>query len=155
MVLSNSTKSRLTLQHETVLELLEGKSEDQLKQRPIADKWSPFENVAHLGAYQPAFIQRLERILKEDEPPFQRYRAEDDPQFYVYLDLSLLELESDIIAKRKMILGMVEKFTDEQMDRAAHHPRFGRLSISDWLEFFLLHEAHHLYTIYSLIHAAN
>jgi len=155
MALSNSIKSRLAHQHETVLELLDGKSEDQLKKRPIADKWSPFENVAHLGAYQPAFIQRLEKMLKEDEPHFQRYKAEDDPQFYVYLDLSLLELESDIVSKRKTMMDMIEQLTDKQLNKAGHHPRFGRLSIYDWVEFFLLHEAHHLFTIYTLTHVTT
>ena len=155
MALSHSIKSRLDHQHETILELLEGKSEDQLKIRPIADKWSPFENVAHLGAYQPAFIQRLDLILKDDEPRFQRYKAEEDPQFYVYLDLSLLELESDIVSKRKTMMSMIEQLPDEQLSRAGHHPRFGRLNICDWLEFFLLHEAHHLFTIFTLTHVAT
>ena len=80
---------------------------------------------------------------------------EDDPQFYVYLDLSLLELESDIVSKRKTMMGMIEQLTDKQLNKAGHHPRFGRLSIYDWVEFFLLHEAHHLFTIYTLTHVST
>jgi hypothetical protein len=32
------------------------------------------------------------------------------------------------------------------LSRKGFHPSFGALTIPQWLEFFLLHEAHHLYT---------
>ena len=36
------------------------------------------------------------------------------------------------------------------------HPRFGLLTVVDWTEFFLLHEAHHLYTmLYALVHPTS
>ena len=33
------------------------------------------------------------------------------------------------------------------MNRVGVHPVFGLMTIPLWLEFFLLHEAHHLYVV--------
>jgi hypothetical protein len=30
--------------------------------------------------------------------------------------------------------------------RTGLHPTFGEMDVAGWLDFFLLHEAHHLYT---------
>lgn len=51
MSLSASVCSRLQHQHETIQELLNGFSEDQLRQRIHSDKWSAFEQVAHVATY--------------------------------------------------------------------------------------------------------
>jgi hypothetical protein len=55
MSLSASVCSRLQHQHETIYELLNGFSEERLRQRIHKDKWSSFEHVAHLVTYQPVF----------------------------------------------------------------------------------------------------
>ena len=55
MSLSASVCSRLQNQHETIQELLNEFSEDQLQQRIHSDKWSAFEQVAHVVTYQSVF----------------------------------------------------------------------------------------------------
>jgi len=61
MSLSASVCSRLQHQHETIYELIRGFSEEQLRQRLQPDKWSAFEQLAHLVSYQPVFMQRLQK----------------------------------------------------------------------------------------------
>jgi hypothetical protein len=40
----------------------------------------------------------------------------------------------------------------DKLDRTGIHPKYGKLNIIDWTEFFLLHEAHHLFAIFQLTH---
>ena len=84
MNLSQSIKSRLQFQHETVGELMHGYDHKQLKMRVIPDKWSVWENIAHLVSYQLIFQERIVRVLVEDNPLFERYMAENDPVFDEY-----------------------------------------------------------------------
>jgi hypothetical protein len=35
---------------------------------------------------------------------------------------------------------------------SAVHKKYGALTIMEWTEFFLLHEAHHIFTIFQLMH---
>lgn len=68
MPLSSSVLSRLQYQHHTISELTKNFTEEQLRLRVNPDKWSAFENIVHLVAYQPIFIERIELMLKEENP---------------------------------------------------------------------------------------
>ena len=151
MPLSTSLVSRLQHQHETIAELIDGFSELQLKRVSITGKWSAFENIAHLAAYQPTHIHRLAVIIQTDQPTFERYIAENDPLFHTYLRKSLSKLLDDIHDKRSLLISFLTALDDEQLKLKGIHPKYGSLTISQWTEFFLLHEAHHLWTIFQLI----
>lgn len=55
----------------------------------------------------------------------------------------------DVLARmhalRAELLAEIEKLSDKELARSAVHPRFGEMTLTQWLEFFLLHEAHHLF----------
>lgn len=149
MPLSSSARTRLEFQHLTIRELIDGLSEPQLKQRVDPTKWSVFENIVHLASYQPVFLLRLQRILNEDSPSFARYTADEDPQFSIDGQLPLVSL-LDYIDTRRTDLKL-QSMNDNELSRTGVHPVFGKMTIIGWTEFFLLHEAHHLYTIFRLL----
>jgi hypothetical protein len=39
----------------------------------------------------------------------------------------------------------------EELSRIGIHPKFGEMTLGLWLEFFLLHEAHHLLSVMQLV----
>jgi len=150
MPLSLSILTRLQHQHEALPELIRGLTEQQLRQRINPDKWSTFENIAHLAAYQPMFLARLERMAAEDAPSFERYVAEKDPSFPDYLNISLPSLLDLISASATQITIRLTSLGDTGLLRTGLHPRYGNLTVPQWAQFYLLHEAHHLYTIFML-----
>jgi uncharacterized damage-inducible protein DinB len=150
MPLSNSILARLQYQHDTISELTEAFSEEQLKNRINPDKWSIFENMVHLCAYQPTFIKRIDLMLETDNPTFDRYVAENDSHFYECLRLSPKESISKISNERSIIIAKLQSLNKNQLARTGRHPKYGLFNISKWSEFFLLHEAHHLWTIMQL-----
>jgi hypothetical protein len=150
MPLSASILARLQFQHQTIQELITGLPEETLRQRVREDKWSAFENIAHLAAYQPVFIRRLERMRSEACPEFERYVAEKDPLFPAYLDRSLSSLLTDIGEKRALIFSELTGMSDEMLQKKGLHPSYGLFTVGQWADFFLLHEAHHLYTIFQM-----
>jgi hypothetical protein len=153
MPLSPSLDGRLRHQHETIAELAGGIPEEQLKIHVVADKWSAFENIVHLAAYQPAFIDRLSAMLKGERPLFQRYVAENDPLFYRYLAKPLSELLNIIAGDRQIIYDSVHGLSADQLRLVGQHTRYGQMTIAQWTEFFVLHEAHHLWTMAQLVSA--
>lgn len=150
MPLSASVLSRLQYQHDSISELIADLREDQLKERPFPGKWSAFENIVHLAAYQPTFITRLHMMAAGNAPLFQRYVADDDPLFHDYLKKSIPELQSDATDKRSFIYGHLSHLNEAQLDLKGRHPVYGLIRVSGWADFFLLHEAHHLWTIFQL-----
>ncbi len=153
MPLSSSIAVRLRYQHNTIREIIGGLPDDVLRREVNPGKWSAHANIAHLAAYQPVFLDRLQRIGRESSPTFNRYDAEEDPLFPGYLERPVTSLLEQIDTDRSHILSLLMDADESYFDRTAYHPRFGLLTVVDWTEFFLLHEAHHLYTLYALVHS--
>jgi hypothetical protein len=151
MPLSTSALTRLQHQHETIRQLVGDLSEQQLRRTIDPGKWSAFDNIAHLACYQGVFLVRLERIQMEESPIFEAYVADTDPNFSGFQHGSLQHLYDSIDSRRAVLLNKLEGMNEVDLRRTASHRRYGLLDITHWTEFFLLHEAHHLYTIFSLI----
>lgn len=144
---------RLKTQYQALAEIIRGLNEEQLTSHPIPGKWSILENIAHLARYQVVFIERLKRMLSEESPGFEAYQAEKDPEFEKWLSKNSIMLEEEIAVDRKSINSLLTSLSAEQLQRTGVHPKFGKLTILTWTEFFLLHEAHHLFTIFRLAHS--
>ena len=151
MSLPQTTLERLKTQHEVIEVLISGLSDEELRLRPIPDKWSVHENIAHLACYQPRVIARTEKILVEDIPSFESYIPEKDPEFSKFLSMTTDQLLFNLKQNRENIFRLVSNLSNEQMHRTGTHSKFGKMNILEWTEFFLLHEAHHIYTIFKLV----
>lgn len=156
MPLSSSIAARLQFQHLSIREITAGISPEVLRHPVNPGKWSAFENVAHLAAYQPVFIDRLERLGREASPAFGRYVADNDPQFHSSLAKSPAELFDIIDSDRALIRSTLlhsplDSGGETFLERTGSHPLYGLLTVPQWTEFFLLHEAHHLFTIFRLV----
>ena len=151
MELSNSITSRLKFQHETIGELILNLDEQQLLKRPQPDKWNIHDNIAHLARYQHVFIERVNKILDTENPSFGSYKADNDPEFINWQNKSTKELIQQISADRQDIIQLINTIPENQSDKKGSHPFFGNLNIVKWTERFLLHEAHHLFTIINLV----
>ncbi len=79
-----------------------------------------------------------------------RYRAEDDPEFETWRSWDTEKLLEKIYHHREKIIELVNTLNASQLKRTGAHKKFGKLALEKWLEFFLLHEAHHLFTIFQL-----
>src|SRR5579862_537856 len=151
MQLSESVAARLRHQHKTIDELIDGLNEEKLRLRINPAKWSAFENIVHLAAYQPTFLRRVDSILiDQDEPLFERYVAENDPFFDECRQKPLNKLLYMISSDRAELLRKLEALDGNQLSQRGRHQAYGSIPLYRWCDFFLLHEAHHLWTIFQL-----
>lgn len=148
--MKESLQQRLHYQPDALHYILYGLDEGGLKQRPDKDKWSISENLAHLGRYHEVFKERMQRILHEDHPHFSRYAADNDEGFAIWCRYENATLLKRFKETREALNEFLFSLSNEQLKRSGHHPVFGLMSINGWTEFFLLHEAHHFFTILKL-----
>jgi len=149
--METSLQLRIQRTPDALKHLLYGLDEAHLKQRPIADKWSIFENVAHLGRYHEVFLERMHRVFKEENPLFERYVADRDEGFAEWCKNNFSQLMEKFYSSRESLNNFLFNLNDEQLRRTARHPVFGQMNIIGWCEFFLLHETHHYFTIFKLV----
>jgi uncharacterized damage-inducible protein DinB len=141
------TAGRLRSQLDCLAILLRNLEDGALDRRPVSGKWSARENLAHLARYHEVFLERLGRILAEDRPNLGRYSAEDDAEWPRWSNLPASEILSRLTALRERLVQRVESLSAVEISRSGIHSRFGEMNLVEWLEFFLLHEAHHLMVV--------
>ncbi|HTD99086.1 MAG TPA: DinB family protein [Mucilaginibacter sp.] len=151
MSLYPSLISRLKTQHESLPVIIAKLNQTQLEQNPVPGKWSIKDNIAHLACYQPMFIARMHRIEEQDGVTFDRYSADIDPEFPGWQSRNVDDLLNQIAIDRETIINLITSLQPQQLSRTGIHPKYGKLTMTEWAEFFLLHEAHHLFTIFQLV----
>ncbi|MGZ4890518.1 MAG: DinB family protein [Candidatus Angelobacter sp.] len=153
MTNSNSTRlQRCETQLQDFLAVtLKGVPLEALSVKVVPGKWSAHEQLAHLARYHQIFLQRIDRILTEEAPEFPRYRAEGDPDWPAWSGLSTPQLLVRISSMRAKLMARLRSLSEEDFERTGIHPKFGAMSLALWLEFFLVHEAHHLYVVLQLV----
>ncbi len=152
MPLTLSQQSRLHYQFNTLFEITNAIDAEKLYKEINPGKWSIWQNAVHLISYQPTFMQRIQKIVTEESPSFERYVAENDSLFYEYSGFTCEQVFNEGFTTRKNITDFIAGLTENDLNKFGIHLRYGKLSLQQWIEFFLLHEAHHLFTIFMLAH---
>ena len=146
MAIPASLLARLETQLEALGLILARATPAVLDARPRPEEWSARENLAHLARHHAVFLDRLRRLLTEDRPALGRYRAEDDHEWAAWAALPQDEILHRLSALRAELVAVVRSLSPAESARTGLHPTFGEMDVAGWLGFFLLHEAHHLYT---------
>jgi uncharacterized damage-inducible protein DinB len=145
-----SIKDRLNSQHLAIKELIKNLDEDFINKRPEPGKWSIQENLVHIVSYHQVFLTRLDKIFKSDNPYFDRYTSEGDTNFDIMKKLLPVELLNHLEEERKKVTDIIFKLNKSELQKSGTHQKFGVMNVLEWIEFFLLHEAHHIYTIFKI-----
>lgn len=147
-----SLQERLKHQHQAIRFIIGKLDNTRLTRQLIQGKWTIKDNIAHLARYQPVFIDRINQILTNDNLVFERYKAENDPEFDTWRQYRLSTLLDKLDEGRINIVNMITNLTPAELLKTGVHKKYGALTITEWTEFFLLHEAHHIFTIFQLSH---
>jgi hypothetical protein len=146
-VLDAALYSRLTHQLSSFRAWIADADPRDLQWTPPSGKWSALLNLAHVGRHHEVMLERITRVLREDAPVFPRYDEAEDPAWERWTALTVPQVWSALDERRDALVGAVAPLLPEQLARAGVHARFGPMDVRRWLEFFLLHEAHHLYVV--------
>jgi uncharacterized damage-inducible protein DinB len=146
-MLSDSIRGRVAHQLDALDFVLQGAEPAFMTARPPSGKWSAHEHIAHLARVHALLLERIDTILREDRPPLTRYRAENDPEWPSWAQLPTAVATTRLRDSRAALARKIDAMTAADLARVGLHPAFGPLTIPGWLEFFMLHEAHHLYQV--------
>ncbi len=147
MQVPSHISTRLQYQHKVLVDLIDGLTEEQVRRQVIQGKWSIFENIVHLQTYQHTFAERVKRILDGSNPCFEKYTADADPLFHDNCTKTIREIMQDMLTTRKEIASGIVTLPETDFVKKGTHPSLGAMNLLQWINFFLLHEAHHLFTI--------
>ena len=146
--------SRLKDQHTSLNKLIEVLDDTRMTYRPEPGKWNIHDNITHLAVYQPIMINRIKTILEKENPTFDPYKADNDEIFIAWRQWPAHKLLSTLYTDRETLYQLVTNLSKTELNRTGIHLKFGKMTIIRWTEFFLLHEAHHQFTIFRLVQSS-
>ncbi len=150
MEIYTSIKDRLNSQHLAIKELIKNLDEGIINRRSETGKWSIQENLVHIVSYHQVFLERMDKIIKNDNPYFDRYKSDGDSNFSRLQKLNSEELLNHLEEERKKVTNIIFSINKNELQKFGTHQKFGVMNAVEWIEFFLLHEAHHIYTIFKI-----
>jgi hypothetical protein len=121
-----------------------GLSPDELTARPGPGKWSILEVVIHLADSDAIAIDRMKRMLIEDNPTL---LYADETAYVDRLfthEQSLEDALTLIEVGRRQFARVLRHLPDEALRRHGTHNRRGRVTVGDMVEDYVGHVDHHL-----------
>ncbi|MBC8054234.1 MAG: DinB family protein [Sphingobacteriaceae bacterium] len=150
MNLNPHTVDRLCHQHKTLKSYIDDLPPEAIYTRLSSDKFSIHETISYLTRYHHIFLNRLGRMMEEVNPLFEVYKPDEDSEFHFTCAKSTGSLLHELYRLRSDILLQIEALPSENFARVGTHAVLGRMNISQWVEFFLLHESNQLFRIFKL-----
>jgi uncharacterized damage-inducible protein DinB len=129
---------------ETLRRAVDGLSESELKARPGPGLWSILEVVVHLTDSDMIAIDRMKRIVIEDNPP-QLYA--DETAYVDKLCTHDQSLDDALVlfeVGRRQWARVLRRLPAEAFDRAGTHNRKGRVTLGDMVKSYVDHVDYHV-----------
>ncbi len=141
-----------SLPHE-LHDLVEGMSDDDLRWRPIPNKWSIAEILAHLRDVETHVLQvRLGRTLNEETPTFDLWDQERAALDGNYLEQSGRQALEEFTSLRNQTADTLEAVAVERWSRAGIHPDRGSGTVEEQVTRQIKsHDLNHLVQIKDIL----
>jgi hypothetical protein len=150
MNLNPHTVERLNQQHKMLKHYIDDLPPEAIYTRLSSDKFSIHETIAYLTRYHHIFLDRLIKMMDEVNPYFEVYKPDEDSEFHFTCAKSTGSLLHELYRLRCDIIAKLESLPSENFSRVGTHAVLGRMNISQWIEFFLLHESNQLFRVFKL-----
>jgi len=121
-----------------------GMTDEQLRSRPIADKWSTLEVVCHVADCEQFFAYRIKRTVALDRPLLLSADGSRYPEPLHYQEHDLDE-ELDLVAvTRRRVARTLRRVAPDAWQRTAVHSETGLVTLRQLLLHAINHLRHHL-----------
>jgi hypothetical protein len=118
--------------------------EASLERPPDDEEWSCEQVLAHMCAMERRYVERLERIVRMDEP---RIDAFDADSIGPCERVSVYEAIDDLTELRGRTVHLLWSLDDADWRRKGIHPYLGPLSIQDFAREMNEHDLSHLWQL--------
>lgn len=142
------TLSRFATQHKIIKYYIDGLPPEAIYKRLNPEKWAIHEIIAYMCRYQYIFLNRIKAITTDFNPFFEVYRPDDDSDFSFTTAKTTGSLLHEIYRIRQELIDLLEDLKEGQGSRIGTHAILGKMSLCQWVEFFLLHESNQLFKIF-------
>ncbi len=115
--------------------------------RPEEDEWSCKELAAHMVEMERRYIDRLERMVRLDEPRIDPFDADSIDMQPLAEDVSVFDLMDEFAVLRRQSVYLLWSLDDTDWHRRGIHPYLGPMTITDAAREMNEHDLAHLWQL--------
>jgi hypothetical protein len=121
----------------------------RLKQRPQPGKWSAYEHACHLATDHALFLERLDRMLAQDDPVIEAVEpGADEGEKLMRMDLDAVLLQ--FVRERGQLVERLRALTPAQWARTGRHTAYAPYTVFIMFRHLAMHGMLHAYRIEEL-----
>lgn len=127
--------------------LLWNLDDDALDRRPEDGEWSCKELVSHMCEMERRYIDRLERMVRMDEPQIDAFDADSVEPQEPLDEQAVFDLMDEFSVQRRQAVYLLWSLDPEDWERRAIHPYLGPLTITQVAREMNEHDLAHLWQL--------
>jgi hypothetical protein len=131
--------------------LIKGKTGKQLTARPVPDKWSVAEILAHLADAELAISWRLRQVLTNNAIPIQAYDQELWAKTFNYARRDPRQSLANFRALREANLALLKSVPRKLWDNYGVHAERGHESVNHVVKMVAGHDLNHLQQVEKIL----
>jgi uncharacterized damage-inducible protein DinB len=121
--------------------------DDALERRPDDGEWSAKELVSHMCEMERRYIDRLERVVRSDEPKIVAFDADSIEPRHPLDEDAVFDLMDEFAVQRRQAVYLLWSLDDRDWDRRGIHPYLGPLTITQIAREMNEHDLAHLWQL--------
>ena len=125
-------------------EMIAGTSDDELTRAGPEGSWGVVEVLCQMRDREEIFVQRIQRIIAEDDPTFETIDDSLWPIDRDYHAQDPRQVLEDFAERRAKLVDMLEDLKVSDWSREGHLPRKGSVTIGWYAEYIAAHDTEHL-----------
>ncbi|MEX0786921.1 MAG: DinB family protein [Dehalococcoidia bacterium] len=129
---------------------IDGLSNEVAAKRPAEGDWSINEVVGHLGDHARFLRERIDRMIKLEEPRLASWDQDEQWRERSPQDVDLQQLFREFSEHRTATVEQLSELVHWNWARQARHETLGRVSIRQLVERAIAHDENHLEQIKAL-----
>lgn len=124
-------------------QLLEDASLEDLERAGPGGAWGGVETLCHLRDVEELFLERLERMLEEDDPDLPVVEDSLWPIQRDYLNQDPFEAFEDFVDYRRQVVDLLLELNSRAWSRSGRHSQFGKTTVRDFVERVIARDKEH------------
>jgi hypothetical protein len=134
-----------------VRQLVRGLDDFQIRYRPTPKDWAVIEVVAHLADTDQRALERVQRMLHEEEPYLPAYDPNELARECAYINMNLGEQLDRYEQERRRHVADLEALDPAAWERIGRHEAHGQMSVELYESHTACEDVDHLAQIARLI----
>jgi hypothetical protein len=124
-----------------------GASADDLRRRPVPDRWSKLEYGAHVRDVFVLYRHRLELMIDDDDPLFPNWDQDETAVAERYNEQDPVVVSTDLVAAGRQLADAFDAVSVDQWSRPGRRSDGASFTIDSFARYLIHDPVHHLWDV--------